>query len=63
MEYDRMQLLVSEREELLMLKRSCPFRQWFAVKALNNEAHFFDSKRKANTFAAKHVPATIYGAQ
>ena len=59
--YNRLALLDSETAELAALKRAAPFRQWFAVKAENNEARFFDSKRKALGFARQHPPAAIYG--
>lgn len=53
MNYDRLQLLDSERAELLLLKRCAPYRQWFAVKPLVGEARFFNSKRAATAYAKK----------
>lgn len=52
--YDRLQLTESETRELAFCKRNLPFRDWFAVKAINNEARFFDTKRKALNYARKH---------
>jgi Holliday junction resolvase len=61
--YDRLELLESEKQELIRWKAILPFRAWFAVKAEHNEARFFDSLRKAKNFAKKHTPAAIYAAQ
>jgi hypothetical protein len=61
--YDRLQLLEKDRQELARFKQYAPFRAWFAVKAEMQEARFFDSERKAKAFAKKHAPAAIYAAQ
>lgn len=52
--YDRLALTEPEMRELGLFQRIFPFRQWFVVKALNNEARFFDSRRKALNYARKH---------
>lgn len=52
--YDRLALLESEAKELQFCKRNLPFRDWYAVKVINDAARFFDSKRKALNFARKH---------
>jgi hypothetical protein len=58
--YNRLALLKSEETEMQNLRAHFPFRKWFAVKAENNQARFFDSQRKANNFARAHTPAAIY---
>ena len=58
--YDRLAILPQEEAQLQLCKRTAPFRQWYAVKAVNIETRYFDSRRKALTFARKHPPAAIY---
>lgn len=55
-----MALLESEIAEAKTLKLHFPFRRWWIVKPEVGETGNFDSRRKANAYAKKHAPATIY---
>lgn len=57
-----MELSENEKAELLLCKRSAPFREWFAVKC-SCGVSYFDAKRKATNYAKTHAPAAIYAAQ
>lgn len=52
--YDRLELLETERAELERCKRMLPFREWFAVKAINQECRYFDTKRRMMAYVRKH---------
>lgn len=57
---ERFALLETEEDEARLLKRSCPFREWYIVKPEAGPALFLDSKRKAQAHAKKHAPSAIY---
>lgn len=56
-DYDRLALTEAEQREIALLKRTCPFRDWYVVKVIHQEACNFDSKRKAMNYARKHYSA------
>ena len=60
MNYDRLALTETDKQELASLRAYYPFRKWIIVKPEMAETGFFYSGRKANAYAKKHAPAAIY---
>lgn len=54
-------LTAEETNELSRLAAYCPYREWYAAKPEGQPACYFDSKRKATSFAKKQAcPVGVY---